>query len=86
MSSSQTTSNTRFAVQGPWSTPREGVQDTQFLRSWFEDDIRDRDSELSETSPRTGVKRNPALGILLAIGLSLGFWAGLAWLAVRFLK
>ncbi len=86
MSSSQTSTNTRLAVQVLWSAPPEGFQNAQFLRSWFEYDSSEYDSGVSKTSPRTGFNWNVILGLLLVIGMSVGFWAGMAWLVARYWK
>ncbi len=91
MSSSQTSTNLRLAVQGPGSTLPENFQNTQFLRSWFEYDSSEYgsfayDSEVSKTSPRAGTDWNLIFGILLVIGMSVGFWASAAWLVARFWK
>jgi hypothetical protein len=71
----------RLAVQGPWSIPPESFQNTQFLRSWFE-----YDSEMRKTRPHSGVNWQLIFGILLLLGISVGFWAGAAWLVARYWK
>ena len=91
MSSSQTSANTRLAVQGPWSAVPEDFQNTQFLRSWFEYDSSEPDSprydpDASKNRPRTGINWNLILGIGLVIGTSVGFWVGAVWLVARFWK
>lgn len=86
MSTSQTSTNMRLAVQGPWSTPPEAFQNAQFLRSWFEYDSSEYDSGMSKTSSRAVINWNLILGILLVIGTSVGFWAGSAWLVARYWK
>jgi hypothetical protein len=84
VNSPQTSTNLRLAVHGPWSAPPTGFQNTQLLRSWFEYDSFENDSEVSKIGPRPGLNWQLIFGILLVLGMSLGFWAGAAWLAARF--
>jgi len=71
----------RFAVQNPGHAPHAGLRDLHFLRSWLE-----YDSEMEESGPHQGMNWYPVLGMLLVVGVSAGFWAGVGFMVTRFWK
>jgi hypothetical protein len=85
VSSPRTSTNMKLAVQGPWSTLPETLQNAQVLRSWFEYDSLEYDSEMSQAK-RPGLNWHLILGFVLVSGMSVGFWTGAACLVAQFWK
>jgi len=55
------------------------LSETQFLKSWFE-----FESKLHE---RTGkLKNGPFLGLLVVVGVSVGFWTGIGFLVAHLVR
>jgi hypothetical protein len=67
----------RMALRGPWSDSPGDSPDAQFLRSWIEDDSDEDDSAQGRTN--WGL----VSGIVLAVGVSAAFWAGVGWMISR---
>jgi hypothetical protein len=66
----------RMALRGPWSDAGSSP-DAKFLQSWLE-----QDSDAYEEPPgRTNW--GMFAGIVLAIGVSAAFWAGVGWVISR---
>jgi hypothetical protein len=61
-----------------WGSSPLSLQDIKFLRSWFV-----YDSELENNRTHGRVNWNMVLGLVLATGVSAGFWTGvglvIAW-------
>jgi hypothetical protein len=66
-----------MALRGPWNDPPGDSPDAQFLRSWLEHD--------SDTDEGTKGRTNWGLisGMVLAVGVSAAFWAGVGWMLSR---
>jgi len=69
------------AVEGPSSSLPEGPSQTEFLRCWFE-----YDSQFDEPVPSGRINWNAVLGIVLVVGISAGFWAGVGWMVSALLN
>jgi len=80
LASTRGTSNTK-AVRDPSSTSPEGSSEMQFLRCWFE-----YDSQFDEAVPSGRINWNAVLGIVLVVGISGGFWAGVGWMVSALLN
>jgi hypothetical protein len=70
----------RIAIQTPWSVPVD-LSDTTFLRSWLV-----YDSQMDDVGPRGRINWNVALGMLLVLSISAGFWTGVGLLIAKLLK
>lgn len=66
----------RMALRGPWSDTSSSP-DAKFLQSWLE-----QDSDAYEERPGH-TNWGMFAGIVLAIGVSAGFWAGVGWVISR---
>jgi hypothetical protein len=66
----------RMALRGPW-TDSGSSPDAQFLQSWLEED--------SDAYDEAGGRTNWGLvsGMVLAVGVSAAFWAGVGWMISR---
>jgi len=62
-------STLRISIQGPWNSPPFNYGETQFFRSWL---IYDPELDV----PRR-MNRHMILGMLVVLGISASFWAGL---------
>jgi hypothetical protein len=67
----------RMALRGPWSDPLGDSPDVQFLRTWLE-----QDSEADEEA-QAGINWGLISGLVLAVGVSAAFWAGIGWMLSR---
>jgi hypothetical protein len=68
----------RFGVQDSWSDSSSPALDLSFLQAWFE---HNSDREASTAHRRTNW--GALFGMALAVAVSAGCWAGLAWLVSR---
>lgn len=65
----------------PREVPFSNSENTKFFRSWL---VYDSRAEGQGTHRRINWSR--ALGLALAVGVSVLFWIGVAWLVVRLWK
>jgi len=71
----------RYGLQSPWSATKAAFPDIHFLRTWLE-----YDSKVDVARPRKGMNWYPLLGLLLVLGVSAGFWAGVGLVVARLFK
>ena len=71
----------RISVHSPWSAQPESLRDMQFWRSWLE-----FDSEVSAARKRSRVNWNGVIGLATMAGISVSFWAGMAFLVSRMVR
>lgn len=67
-----------LAAPGAGNVVPQNFGDVQFMRTWFE-----FDPGAYGPDARRGTNWYAMLGILLTLGVSFGFWAGLGWLITR---
>ena len=73
----------RIMIQGPWSAPPPDFPDASFLRSWL---VYDSGMPFGRDGAAVGFNWNALLGLLLAVGVSAGAWAGIGLSLSRLLK
>jgi hypothetical protein len=73
----------KIMIEGPWSVPPANFRQAQFLRSWM-----DYDSGIpfGRHAESAGFNWNALLGLLLAVGISAGSWAGIGLSLSRLLR
>jgi len=71
----------RVLLSDESSVRPEGLKNMQLLRSWFE-----YDSQSKKAGSRKGLNWNVVTGMAIMVGVSAGFWTGIAVLASRILK
>jgi len=73
----------KIMIQGPWSNPPADFPDVRFLRSWM---VYDSGMAFGRGAAAGGFNWNGLLGLLLAVGISAGSWAGIGLTLSRLLK
>lgn len=81
LSTSATGTKVKVSVRSPWSALPANLSDSRFLRSWIV-----YDSSLDEDDEKGRIRWNVLLGMALAFGISVGFWAGVAVVVERVWK
>jgi hypothetical protein len=71
----------RQRISQAWGSSQSNLQDIKFLRSWLV-----YDSELDSSRTRGRVNWNMVLGLVLATGVSAGFWTGVGLMVVHVWK
>ena len=71
----------RVVLQGPPTDSPEGRPDMQFWRSWVEFDSREGNDKKSHKLNWSAV-----LGLMVVVGISACFWAGLGVLIARVVR
>jgi hypothetical protein len=70
----------RIAIQGHWNDPLD-LTNATFLRSWMV-----YESLLDDGESRVHINWNVALGMLMVVGISAGFWTGVGLLVAQVWK
>ena len=63
----------KILIEGPWSAPFVESADARFLRSWM---VYDSGPGGGREAATAGFKWNALLGLLVVVGVSASFWAG----------
>jgi hypothetical protein len=63
----------KILIQGPWSAPLAQSADARFLRSWM---VYDSGIGGGPDAATTGFNWNALLGLVVVVGVSGSFWAG----------
>ena len=63
----------KILIEGPWSAPLAQSADARFLRSWM---VYDSGVGGGTDAATAGFNWNALLGLVVVVGVSAGFWAG----------
>jgi hypothetical protein len=63
----------KILIEGPWSTPPINSGDVTFLRSWA---VYDSAVKVGNDAATAGFNWNALLGLVVMVGISASFWAG----------
>lgn len=71
---------TRLPIRGSWGSAPANSSDMKFLRSWlvYDSDI--------PSNPAGQTNHNRFLGLVLSVGISASFWAGVGFMIARVWK
>jgi hypothetical protein len=63
----------KILIEGQWSNPPVNFGDVTFLRSWA---VYDSAVDVGNDAATAGFNWNALLGLVVAVGISASFWAG----------
>lgn len=63
----------KILIEGPWSAPFVDSADARFLRSWM---VYDSGAGDGRDASAEGFNWNALLGLVVVVGISASFWAG----------
>jgi hypothetical protein len=73
----------KILIEGPWSNLPIDSRDVTFLRSWA---VYDSAVDVRRDVPTAGFNWNALLGLVMVVGISASFWAGVGTTLSRLLK
>lgn len=63
----------KILIEGPWSTPPANFGGARFLRSWA---VYESAVDAGHDAATAGFNWNAILGLVVVVGISASFWAG----------